>query len=72
LEEVEVVEVKSKEKSPYRCAKCGRGYSRRHNRDRHFQIECGQPGRFLCPICSMSFTRKNNVTRHLARKHSKP
>ena len=56
----------------YRCSRCGRGYSRRDNRNRHARLECGQTPRFRCPMCPMVFTRKNNVTRHLARKHSIP
>lgn len=67
------VEVEAEgEATQYRCARCGRGYSRRDNRDRHARLECGQTPRFRCPLCPMAFTRKNNVTRHLARKHSMP
>ncbi|XP_032795868.1 protein tramtrack, beta isoform isoform X3 [Daphnia magna] len=73
-EESEVdVEVESEgEATKYRCVRCGRGYNRRDNRDRHTRLECGRPGRFRCPICPLSFTRKNNVTRHMARIHSRP
>ncbi|XP_059352436.1 protein tramtrack, beta isoform-like isoform X2 [Daphnia carinata] len=73
-EESEVdVEVESeREATKYRCVRCGRGYNRRDNRDRHTRLECGRPGRFRCPICPLSFTRKNNVTRHMARIHSRP
>lgn len=68
--EVDVENETESSSTQYRCARCGRGYSRRDNRNRHAKLECGQTPRFKCPLCPMAFTRKNNVTRHLSRKHS--
>ncbi len=57
------------QRDQFECSRCGRRFSRRDNRDRHFQLECGQApqfqrGQFKCSRCGQRYSRRDNRDRH--------
>ncbi|EFN84260.1 Zinc finger protein 672 [Harpegnathos saltator] len=41
------------ERKPFKCQKCGRGFTLKRNKDRHVNYECGHEPRFQCPYCGL-------------------
>lgn len=56
-----------KEKMPYSCNLCGKGYLSTSGLSRHMQSHKGKT--FMCPICDSKFTQKFTVKSHLRTVH---
>lgn len=54
---------------PYKCQRCGRGYSVAYSLERHLRYECGVNRQFSCHICFKLFTRKDIMRVHIKKKH---
>ncbi|XP_019888428.1 zinc finger X-chromosomal protein-like [Ooceraea biroi] len=57
------------ENKPFRCPKCGRGFTVKGNLTRHFRYECGQAPRFKCPYCEFRSKQTSNVKSHIRSRH---
>lgn len=51
------------EERPFQCAFCSRGFSRRHDLERHTRVHTGVKP-YQCPSCQKSFTRSDARGRH--------
>ncbi|XP_014607739.1 PREDICTED: longitudinals lacking protein, isoform G-like isoform X28 [Polistes canadensis] len=57
------------DKKPFRCQKCGRGFTLKRNKDRHVNYECGHEPRFQCPYCGLRSKQTSPVYAHIRKKH---
>ncbi|XP_015178590.1 PREDICTED: gastrula zinc finger protein XlCGF8.2DB-like [Polistes dominula] len=61
--------IKNDDKKPFRCHKCGRGFTLKRNMDRHVNYECGHEPRFQCPYCGLRSKQTSPVYAHIRKKH---
>ncbi|KAK2584889.1 hypothetical protein KPH14_002485 [Odynerus spinipes] len=61
--------VSNEDKKPFRCQKCGRGFTLKRNKDRHVNYECGHEPRFQCPYCGLRSKQTSPVYAHIRKKH---
>ncbi|XP_025159619.1 longitudinals lacking protein isoform X13 [Harpegnathos saltator] len=57
------------ERKPFKCQKCGRGFTLKRNKDRHVNYECGHEPRFQCPYCGLRSKQTSPVYAHIRKKH---
>lgn len=56
-----------RERMPFSCTLCGKGYLSTSGLSRHMQSHKGKT--FMCPICDSKFTQKFTVRSHLRTVH---
>lgn len=49
---------------PFKCSRCGRGYSVQYTLERHLKYECGVAKQFACAICLRKFSRRDILRTH--------
>lgn len=49
---------------PFKCSRCGRGYSVHYTLERHLKYECGVAKQFACAICLRKFSRRDILRTH--------
>nr|CAI5865328.1 unnamed protein product [Callosobruchus analis] len=54
----------SQDPLPFRCHRCGRGYSVNYTLERHLKYECGVARKFSCQVCSRKFSRRDILRNH--------
>ena len=57
------------QKNLHYCPKCLRGFTLKHNRNRHFKYECGHAPRFKCPYCELKTKQTSQIYRHIRNIH---
>lgn len=60
---------KQEEKKLHYCPKCHRGFTLKHNRNRHLKYECGYAPRFACPYCNLRGKQSSQIYRHIRNVH---
>ncbi|KAJ8927865.1 hypothetical protein NQ314_019609 [Rhamnusium bicolor] len=50
--------------SPFKCFRCGRGYSVQYTLERHLRYECGVAKQFSCEVCLRKFSRRDILRNH--------
>lgn len=56
-------------KNLHYCPKCHRGFTLKHNRNRHLKYECMQPPSFKCPYCPLKTKQTSQIYRHIRNRH---